>query len=305
MITNGKMTSMSNSKITRKAASRLVAVPQIPFHPKVMDMKPVTPSPSSANIPFSSHLTGYNFPDKSAAKPTEKSQSGTATEASAIASPEPIEWEYNVYATSFIPSSWRMINIEKPRTVIKNSSRHQVDYSKYVSTFAGTAFLPEQATDSQGQQQSQSRGLSAQSYLQYFKTLRCLESSAKELENEKNALYMVPLYPVQTPSGLQLWSMSIPGLREDNPFLEMGDMLQLRQLWVDPSGNLIEVPVQTDPSISGHAIYYNKGWTGALHETCIYSINRAKEMVYVKAEGLMQLHLGLNWVPMIVNSTLR
>ncbi|KAH8730752.1 hypothetical protein GQ44DRAFT_822918 [Phaeosphaeriaceae sp. PMI808] len=301
MIVHGDMTTAGKSKPFEKTASKLIAVPQIPFRPKFAVTEPVTRPTLNSNVPSfipSAGLKSYNTLPTSNSAHISK---GNATETS-IAPPGRFDWEFSVYNPSFILESWRMINMQKPRTVIKNISKHQIDYQKYVATFAGSVFLPEQLPAAQGikQQSSQRQKLSAQSYLQHFKMLSWLEASAKELENENLSLYMVPLQQIEV-NGQQLWKMTIPGLREDNPFLEMGDFLQLRQLWVDSRGQLMQVPVQTEASVSGHAVYYNRSWTGALHESCIYGINRAKEEVYVKAEGLMQLHLGSYWVPITVN----
>jgi helicase MOV-10 len=98
-----------------------------------------------------------------------------------------------------------------------------------------------------------------------------------------------------------IWALTIPGLREDSPFLEMGDMLQLRQLWIGNDGNITDVPMLVDGSerLFGQATFL-KGWTGVQYDACVYGVNRAKEVVYLKANDLGFLH-NYRPVPMGVN----
>jgi helicase MOV-10 len=144
--------------------------------------------------------------------------------------------------------------------------------------------------------------LTAQSYLSYFDFLWQREREAKEQENQEHWLFKVPLYIKTVRNEDPIWALSVPGLRSDRPFLEMGDVIQLRQLWLDDKGNITQAPILAE-SLSksrGQAFYY-RGWTGVQYNACVYSINRATETVYLKVEGLEPQYAGYNAMPIMVN----
>lgn len=122
-----------------------------------------------------------------------------------------------------------------------------------------------------------------------------IECKAKKEEQDGLALYKVPLQRIQGPDG-DLWALSVPGVREDNPHIEMGDILSLRQLWVDSFGKLMNMPNSGGP----HPLV-PKCWTGVQYDASIYSIERAREIVYLKVEGLRFLPAGWSGLSMEVN----
>ncbi|KAI4938543.1 hypothetical protein J4E85_000984 [Alternaria conjuncta] len=111
-----------------------------------------------------------------------------------------------------------------------------------------------------------------------------MERVAKEKENESYAMYQVPLWQYQ-----DLWCLTVPGLREDNPHIEMGDVLQIRQLYVNETGALTLMPNYVDDYQFGYigtpSIVF-RPWTGVQHNAAVFGVNRAQETVYFKADGL-------------------
>jgi helicase MOV-10 len=173
-----------------------------------------------------------------------------------------------------------------------------------VSTFAGTYLLPQSispAQENHHRAQHLAR-LTTQSYLSYFNSLWQREREAKEQEIREHWLFKVPLYIKTVPNEDPIWVLSVPGLRSDRPFLEMGDVIQLRQLWLDEKGNITQTPILADflSQSRGEAFYY-RGWTGVQYNACVYSVNRATEMVYLKVEGLEPQYAGYNALPIMVN----
>ena len=211
----------------------------------------------------------------------------------------------------FIPSTLRLINTESARVVVDvhERERHCIDFHQYISSFAGSNFLPVQSINSSTPDlehtPSSKMTLGASSYLRVFSVLLNNESTAKREEHETRALYKVPLHRITTRDG-ELWALSVPGLREDNPHIEMGNTLQLRQLCVDNAGHLMQMPVFMDiyqTSHLGSPPFKHACWTGVQHNISVASVNRALELVHFKAEGLQFLSIGPHVLPMQVNVT--
>tara|TARA_R110002003_G_scaffold3210_3_gene24921 strand:- start:1154 stop:4021 length:2868 start_codon:yes stop_codon:yes gene_type:complete len=277
-----------------------VAVPNNPSQAKAQAAVSTASVSSQSDLP-----TIASQKDQGAATPPHSDEKVFNVSASTAStqSPKNVDWEYDVYATPFVPQEWQAINSEPPGSIIATKNWHRINNSRYTATFTGTALLPNRPAILQEdvRRYYPSCNLTAQSYLRYFMKLWQLELVAKERENVGYRLYRVPLNPPYASNNELLWGLSVPGLREDNPLLEMGDVLQIRQLWVDGAGNIIHVPMEVEDPGFGHILYDYKPWTGIQYEACVYSINRAQELVYLKAEGLTHLIAGQASVPMAVN----
>jgi helicase MOV-10 len=213
---------------------------------------------------------------------------------------ERVRAEYDVYAEPFIPTALRAVN-EQLGHVVVTDSKHKIDASYYIRTFLGNTFVPDRVYRSPNHDSLEPVVLAEDTYFQYFQILAQADWAAKQLENEKHALYKVELKPFEMNRGSsleQLYAFSIPGLRENSPLVEMGDTLQMRQLWLDLYGNLISVPVQmTDPQFNPPVFLT---WGGTQYNASVYSVNRALEIVYVKIEGFAPSypHMGLHTMGM-------
>jgi helicase MOV-10 len=221
---------------------------------------------------------------------------------------EHVRREYDVYAEPFIPAALRAVNNELGHVVVTDP-KHKIDSSLYTRTFLGTNFVPSRILSTPHITPLKSKVLTEDTYFQYFDILAQAEWAAKQLENDNHALYKVVLNPFAMDRGSsleQLYAFSIPGLREDSPRVEMGDTLQLRQLRLDPFGNLVSMPVQmTDPKFNPPVFLT---WGGTQYNASVYSVNRALELVYVKIEGFVPSypHMGPHTIgmpppPSIVN----
>ncbi|KAH5025313.1 hypothetical protein HBI74_130020 [Parastagonospora nodorum] len=289
---------VGNSKRSDQCTpSSHVAVPTIPIRKKHITTPP--------NLPVS--ITNESSRKKPSLTPLASPESASVQKVDSVASSTPplvqLSREYDVYARPFVPLAWLKINLEPPVRTTIAQSRHRIDYHEYVSTFCGTHLLPNRPETTTG---SEARAiglaeLTAPLYHNYFLASLHRECAAVQRENESHALYRVPLYLTGMVTEDPIWALNIPGLREDSPFLEMGDMLQLRQLWISNYGNITDVPMLVDGSESlfGQAMFL-QGWTGVQYDACVYGVNRAKEFVYLKANDLGFLH-DYRPVPMGVN----
>jgi hypothetical protein len=286
MSTNGDVKGAHQPSPKGRADSKLVAIPNIPLGRKLE--APVSVQPSSA---LAEHPT-----------PTPPVvSSSTSSKTSGMS--EQLQWEYDVYAKPFVPSQLQAINLEKAGSIIPTRSRHRIDYPAYTATFAGTSFLPErptQAPDVESESTS-SLDLTARSYLHDITALWELECAAKVQQIGENAMYKVHLVSIQRSNREPLWILSVPGLRDDDPYLEKGDVLQLRQLWVDSAQNVFQVPMSMEDPHNGQIRWGYKSWTGVQHDAYIAGVNRKKETVYLEAEGLAPLHANGISFPMMVN----
>lgn len=175
-----------------------------------------------------------------------------------------------------------------------------------VSTFAGTAMLPTQnVAYHEDPTLHMEQTLTPQSYSNHMSSLAKQEATAAYYENDKYALYNAVLTP--SPSHHledPIWALMIPGLREGRPYLEMGDVLQLRQLHMDPNGNMLpfSVPFEDQKRRTDHPGIF-VGWTGRQLDACVHGVNKASELVYLRVDGLIPLHPGQAKIPPFVNVT--
>ncbi|KAH6633207.1 P-loop containing nucleoside triphosphate hydrolase protein [Boeremia exigua] len=212
-----------------------------------------------------------------------------------------MEPRFDVYARSYVPSALRTVNQEPVNETLVTEAKHRIDYQAYVKAFTGSDFLVHQGTwdhEVSADGQSPTAELTVQSYVSLFAGLLQRECAAKEKQNEQFALYQVPLQMIAGPHIPRLWALSVPGLREDKPLIEMGDTLNIRQLWVDRSSKLIQMPTMFSGESGPYVAY--KPWTGLQYNACVYSVSRVNETVYLKVDGL-EILAQYNVLPMVVN----
>lgn len=206
----------------------------------------------------------------------------------------------DVYAPSFVPVWLRGINEELAAAVVISPRRHKISFEEYVRSFAGHDVLAHESKVRASEDQSLMTELNEHNYMPYFASLARLEKQAKEKEVEQHALYRVPLQSITRLDGTNLWSLSIPGLREDSPLIELGDILHIRQLWVDWAGNCITMPLSHP--MHGHHVTYET-WTKIHYISAVYGLSRVKETVYLRVDELHNLidpSSGMS-LPVVVN----
>lgn len=249
--------------------SKFVAVPRLPGLKNCEDFPPL-PGSSSGALPGPPTSQANLGTSQSAPRNSQSNANKDAGE-----SHERVKQEYDVYAKPFVPEFLRTINQESAHIVV-TESKHKVDFAAYTASFAGGDFLPERpigpALSSTRRGSNEERTLDPHSYLDYFVALCRIEMAAKETY----CLYNVRLFPYLGPDAEDLWMLSLPGLREDSPHLqvEMGDTILLRQLWIDGRGfqTWFEAP--------------GKSWEGIQYNASVYAVNRALEQVYLRISGL-------------------
>nr|POE56305.1 isoform 2 of rna helicase mov10l1 [Quercus suber] len=216
---------------------------------------------------------------------------------------------FDVYATPFIPQALRAVN-RVPAAIVNNATptRH-IDFAGYVSAFAVSAFLQasndapnvdeaDRGGSETAHQLSGTRGqgddkavavLTADNYLISLEHALHHEAKAQEDDCEKHALFKHPLrMPAwdDAPPGMAM--LHVPGLREGGTLrVEVGDIVQLRQLRFDHTGS----------PIFGGMIMGPNGWPFApdvQHNSVVWAIDRTREKLALQADGLIPNTLLFN-----------
>ena len=178
---------------------------------------------------------------------------------------------FDVYARPFVPQSLRSLN-QAAANIIPCAPARMVNFSEYVQRFAGSDFLPGNiASARQSNEQTAADGLgitsheSSQSsrardgiftsdnYQAYFFTALEGEQAAQQRECDDHALFRVPV----NKSGLadtrpNMYKLQVPGLREMSLRIEIGDVVQLRQLRFTTRGEIMTPPMIRD--INGNSV---------------------------------------------------
>lgn len=159
------------------------------------------------------------------------------------------------------------------------------DFQSYVQSFSGNIFLtafsklpPERPTSV-----TFDGRLSASTYSEFFGA--AISTEAKALEEECNEH---DLYQIQLPRAGQDWRQSryllhVPGLRETSLRIEVGDVVHLRQIRFDLSGNVRQPLVLRDRD--GTLL---KNAVERRYDSQVWHINRMRELITLRVESLHQ-----------------
>jgi helicase MOV-10 len=292
------------------SAAKLVAVPFIPDLAKHSQMKRLS-APSIVPVPQHSSLRAPSEFQNTAAEPNSSNierRVATPISASEQAVPQPPKLQYDVYAKSYVPQSLRAINEEVPRSVIDTTSKHKIAFASYIGQFAGTGFLTPRHDPRYNLlhvASPQTSGLTEQTYAQHLGPMLQQESVAHVKRNRDYTLYAVYMQAILTSDGMRLWAVVVPGLREDDPLVEMGDVLQVRQLWVDWAGYPTRFPGSVfTPTVLEYGLHAaERVWTGTQFNASVYGVSRIRETVYLRVDGLQHIapYVEQSVLPMFVN----
>ncbi|KAI1498916.1 P-loop containing nucleoside triphosphate hydrolase protein [Biscogniauxia marginata] len=187
------------------------------------------------------------------------------------------EAAFNVYAPSFVPERIRVINnLSGPH--IDTPSQRRIDYGTYVQGSIGWNFLP---TPPHSQTppvdfSADAASPSHKSYEAFFQSHIKTELKSQQAENESYSLYEKDVELINPVNGT--WATCIfhvAGLRENTPYIEEDDVIELRQLLYDRPGPLNQPP----------------GWSGMVFNGRVVNIRRADEQVELCVNGLESRHI--------------
>jgi DNA polymerase III delta prime subunit len=211
---------------------------------------------------------------------------------------------FNVYARPFVPESFTIINTLNGQ-IIDTPAGRRIDFDAYVRSYLGSNFLPPIPEPDENPESDVSAPGTTSIHKLYERHLRsCLEDEirSQRKENELYNLYGhdVTLISPQTNGEPATCSFHVPGLRENSPYVEEGDTVQLRQVRYDhnkrPFGMehwLAPLPPFNQYGIPGMPIAGGKwrgdpapGWTGIIYNARVAAVQRKQEQLFVKVTGL-------------------
>jgi hypothetical protein len=186
---------------------------------------------------------------------------------------QPAEASYDVFATPFVPAALRIINRHEPSHIIETPPIHVVDFANYTASFAARGFLPPRSTDVElpleGSVSAGDTTLSPASYCNYFREAWKTERAATTFPE----LFKVKLeLRFRSDNGSYMYSFRLPGVRENDPLVERGDVIYLRR----PSIEVIWHPGQP----------VSRLWDGVQYNASVYSVQRREEIVVLIVSGL-------------------
>jgi len=207
----------------------------------------------------------------------------------AVDEPGGRRWRPDVYAHAFVPESLSAINRSRA-SMIHTPGVEGIDYGNYISNFAGNQFLslldpPQLLETSHGLSVNTLDHLNPKNYGEHFRNCLALDMNARIPEIRSYDIFAATL-EIQhlTP---QVYSLSVPGLRDGTPSITFSDSVLLRQLILDPATGLPRG--MSDWLAPGGGLERGlqaPGFTGYEISAVVLAIDRAKEVLYRRAYGL-------------------
>lgn len=202
-----------------------------------------------------------------------------------------LQWQPDIHAHNYVPVWIRAIN-ESAALEIWCTPLQTTDFARYVSSFSGRQFLqpmlPQPLPDAKEEVPitiSRSPGnLSLSTYYQYFDECLKAELKAHMDETVQFNLYNVELYPEDV--SRHLYRLRIPGMRENAPRIELGDVVMLRQVlhgpqmaqqmahWAGPAGG--KQFGLCAPAFAGHH-----------YLAVVWGLSRSQEIVVLRIDNFL------------------
>jgi helicase MOV-10 len=202
----------------------------------------------------------------------------------------------DIYAPSYVPLWLRVVNesIAVPRLC---ASLRTINFAEYISTFAGHQHLQPLATVNlpairyvRVVQSFSPDSLSAENYVAYFWEALQNEVSAQQVELRCYNIFAAP-FQLQDPLQ-QLFRVTIPGIREDSPRVNLGDVVLVRPLFPRP-----DAPELTNswvaPGGGRERGLCAPGFAGLEYNAIVWGVARTKEEVLLRVDGLTQLSCNI------------
>ncbi|KAL8629198.1 hypothetical protein Q9189_005102 [Teloschistes chrysophthalmus] len=183
-------------------------------------------------------------------------------------------WKPDVYAHAYVPDAFLAVNAS-PAILISSTPARAIDFFAYTSFFASPLFLPPlpplPAPTLDGRLSVESTdGLTLDTYGLHLSDCLVLDLEAQVPEIRTYDMFGVGLDVVDRAQ--ELYSLRIPGLRENTPRVAYGDNILVRQLIMDPATRL---PLAAPAS----------GSTGFQISAVVDAVDRPNETVSLRING--------------------
>ncbi|PKS11371.1 hypothetical protein jhhlp_003133 [Lomentospora prolificans] len=281
-----------DGKYYSSSERRSKAIPII--HPSSRQEKHPGRRPYKANT-VESYSLGVDPPPKSSPHKTTQRQGPHGN--NSVERDDEIIRGFDVYATPFVPESLRLLNYA-PGIEILTPAKRQIDWASCtcISFESGLRISlshpPLPTGPGHGLPISPPTDIELETYAPYF-----TQHLMQELFSQRRLARVYALYnqrvTVRVAEGetMATCTLMVPGLKENAPFLEEDDLVELRQLVYEhyggPSGmdECVESIKTGAKAIS--PIRGAPGWTGVIYRARVAAVKRADELITLRVAGLM------------------
>ena len=223
--------------------------------------------------------------------------------------------KFDVYARPFVPQALKNVN-EAPTNIISCTQVPWVNFEKYTATFAGTDFFhatgpvlrpkelvasgnddgilngdeakagdSDHSTEELLQNEMVATSLVPNNYHQHFREALVTEAARQQSQCEDHALFRAAIAkadPKVDPRP-SIYILNVPGLRELSLPIEVGDIVQLRQIRFDSQGKILAGSAFKDEH--GRPINLPRKHDSQ-HNSVVWAIDRLQENLSLKVDDL-------------------
>ena len=197
---------------------------------------------------------------------------------------------FDVYARPFVPKALKHVNLLAGYEYHTAPSR-TIDFGALVRAYLIPGLLPPLGGPPSELTDAEAGGIpcapNPENYEPYFRRHLQTEIRAQDREYEYYALYDHDLgvsgsLPVGQADALPAVTViiDVPGLRENSPYVEEEDLIQIRQLCDAPTG-----PVQYILDDTTGQMMPTRAWTGNIYSGRVETVLRARERLIVRVDG--------------------
>lgn len=204
---------------------------------------------------------------------------------------------FDIYARPFVPRIFTIINELSGSRCISTFPEKGINYDEYIAISLGPAagFLPIPPALGPPILPKLITSLVHHRYEAFFQHHLRLEAESEVKEVEACSLYghTLVIKPASASSGpgQTLCTLQVPGLRENSPFVEEEDIVELRQLCYGGDGVLLGMSAwlkqqETAGNIVTDAWQKAPGWTNTIYLARVLGVVRATETLHLRVLGL-------------------
>ncbi|KAF8863147.1 P-loop containing nucleoside triphosphate hydrolase protein [Acephala macrosclerotiorum] len=206
---------------------------------------------------------------------------------------------FNTYARPFVPEALTIIN-KLDGQQINTPAMKQIDFGAYISQYIGRDFLPPIPHPIEPPTYSLVDSVIHTHYELYFRYHLEAEIQSQQQENESYSLFGHDITTLSHGTDQTTCSFLVAGLRENSPYVEEDDIVQLRQLRYDYTGRLLGMEQWLSPSSQFHGGTPGfpalggrwrsepaPGWTGIIYNARVLAVQRKQNRLVVRVHGPM------------------
>jgi len=197
---------------------------------------------------------------------------------------------FDVYARPFVPNALKQVNLLTGSEYYTAPSR-VIDFGAFVRVYLIPGLLPTLEGPPSDLTEAEAERIphapTPENYEPYFRRHLKTEISAQDREYDYYALYDHDLGVICSPSTGQpdalpavTVTIDVPGLRENSPYVEEDDVVELRQLCDAPAPSVR----YTVDDTTGQVVPA-RTWTGKIYFGRVETVFRARERLIVRVEG--------------------